>query len=202
MFSLLLRSLLVSIATSVDELPVLFLLYHHECRQKHAVTAAYLFGSLLLILLAALGSAGLSFLGNQALLGLMGLIPLYLGLGMLLRGEDEDNELQNALQAGQRWNRSFIRVLAISLAMGMDDLGVYIPLFSTQPWSATLRMAAVLLLTAAFYCLAALKLSSIRAFSEFLEKYERHLVGSLFILIGLWVLYQAGTLPWLAGKLP
>ena len=155
MFSLLLRSLLVSIATSVDELPVLFLLYHHERRQKHAVTAAYLFGSLLLILLAALGSAGLSFLGNQALLGLMGLIPLYLGLRMLLHGEDEEDELQDALQAGQRWNRSFIRVLAISLAMGMDDLGVYIPLFSTQPWSATLRLAAVLLRAAAFYSRAA-----------------------------------------------
>lgn len=190
------KSLTVSLATSIDELPVLFLLYNRHRHHHQIVTLGYFLGTIALIALAGLASLGANFVSNKAALGLIGLVPVVMGIRILVSGDDE-GETEEALEHGQRWQGLLAQMAFITLAMGVDDLGVYLPLFMTQSWQVTLQMTVVFLLATGLLCFAAYSLTRIKPVSEFIEHYERFIVGGVFIGIGVLVVIETGSLYWL-----
>jgi cadmium resistance transport/sequestration family protein len=196
MLMILVKALSVSLATSFDELPVLFLLYNRHRNQHQRVTLGYFLGTIALIALAGLASLGTILVRNKAAFGLIGLVPVVMGFRMLVHGEDE-GEAEEALAHGQRWQGLLTQVVFITLAMGVDDLGVYLPLFMTQAWQITLQMAVVFLLATGLLCYAAYSLTRIKPVSEFIERYERYIVGGIFIGIGVSVIVETGSLNWI-----
>lgn len=66
------------------------------------------------------------------MIGLLGLIPLYLGIRYLVKGEEEAEEEEIFDQLNARpSNQMFWTVALITIASGGDNLGIYIPYFAS-----------------------------------------------------------------------
>ena len=190
-----LLAFLVAAATSLDEIPLLFLLYaKKDGRSKGlAVTGGYFLGSAILIGLAILASLGVGLIPDRRLVGLLGLVPLVMGILALVKKEDGE-ETERAMPSSRKFGALALQTAAITLGLGFDDLGGYIPLFSAYSGWEIVPMVLALFLCAALICLLSRILTQIGRLSRWIEKYERFITGAVFIVLGIVILYECGTL--------
>jgi cadmium resistance protein CadD (predicted permease) len=82
---LILTAVITYLATSIDEIPVLFMLYKRSDNKNKGkiITVAYVAGMFLLIATGYLGAYGLIQLPAPWMIGLFGLIPLAMGVRIL-----------------------------------------------------------------------------------------------------------------------
>lgn len=196
MLQTVITALFTYIATSIDEIPVLFMLYtkaDNRGRGK-AITGAYFAGTFLLILMGLLGAFGLGQIPAKWIIGFAGVVPLVLGIKILFFGEDEEEEKEKATASAKRFQTIWIQVLAITLGLGADDLGVYIPLFTTLSGLEIILMLLVFASGTAVLCLISHQLTRIDVLTGLIEKYERLIIGLVFIAIGFFVMAECGTL--------
>lgn len=196
MFKTIITALVTYIATSVDEIPVLFMLYtkHSNISRAKTITISYFLGTFILIGIGLLGALGLGFIPNQWVMGLFGLVPLALGIKILIKGEDDEEEEEGVKKALQKYKSLWIQVLVITIGLGADDLSVYIPLFTTLKGGEILLMVFVFALGTIVLCGISYKLTSISKLTDFIEKYERFITGIVFSFIGIFIMYECGTL--------
>src|SRR5690625_394753 len=124
----------VYVATGIDYLFILILIFYQikKDQVKHIWIGQYI-GTVIIIgvsLLVALGVANL--IPQQWVIGLLGLLPLYLGVKILIKGEeDEDESNILSLFSSGKFNQLFLTVTLIVLASSADDFSIYIPYFTT-----------------------------------------------------------------------
>ena len=195
MIQTILTALAVYIATSIDEIPILFMLYTRQSNRGKAklITLAYFLGTFVLIGIGLLGSSGLGFIPEQWIIGLFGLVPLILGVKVLIKGED-DEEKENAEKITQKYQSQMLQVLAVTIGLGADDLSVYVPLFTTMDGWNIFIMILVFAICTAVLCKISYKLTSICQLVEFMEKYERFIIGLIFTTIGIFIMFESGTI--------
>jgi cadmium resistance transport/sequestration family protein len=193
MIQTIITAIVTYIATSIDEIPILFMLYTKQSNRGKAktITLSYFLGTFILISIGLLGSLGLGFIPEQWMMGLFGLIPLILGIKILIKGEDGEEE--GVKKSIQKYKSLGIQVLAITIGLGADDLAVYIPLFTTLEGWEIISMVLVFALGTAVLCRISYKLTSINKLTEFIEKYERFIVGIIFTAIGIFIMLECGT---------
>lgn len=195
MWNTLLTAIATYLAASIDEVPVLFMLYTKSSNRGKSkiITLSYFIGTFVLVGLGLMGALGLSLISQKWIIGLVGLVPLVMGIKVLLKGEDDDEE-EEAMAASQKYKTLAVQVLAITIGLGADDLGVYIPLFTTLTGLEILQMLLVFALCTAVLCLISYRLTKIEVLTDFIEKYERYIVGTIFAAIGIFVMAECGTL--------
>lgn len=198
MFQLIITAIITYIATSIDEIPVLFMLYTKSSNRGKGkvITSVYFTGTFLLIAVGLLGAFGLVLIPVKWAVGLIGLLPLAMGIKILIKGDQDEEE---ALAAGSRRKSLWAQVLVITLALGADDLGVYIPLFTTLSGWQVLLMLSVFAIGTGILCFISYRLTHIDALAEFIEKQERIIIGLVFIAIGILVLFECGTVSAVLG---
>ncbi|MCX5774845.1 MAG: cadmium resistance transporter [Firmicutes bacterium] len=193
MFLAIVTAVLAYLGTSMDELPVLFVLFARG-RNRHnpwTVALGYLVGSLTLFTISASISFILGFVPSHALLGFLGLIPFALGLKVAIKG-DGDDEKAGSEKKLARW--AFLEIVLITLSMGGDDLGVYIPLFASMNLTEILFNLGVYVVATFVFLGIAWWMTSIKPLTAFLQKYERPIVATIFILLGIYIFFECGTL--------
>lgn len=192
MIKTILTAIVTYLATSIDEIPILFMLYTNTSNKGKGktITFSYFLGTFLLIALGLLGAIGLVQIPAKWLIGFGGLLPLGMGIKMLF---DSDDDEEKALAAASKRKTLWVRVLVITLALGADDLGVYIPLFTTITGVQILQMIFVFAIGTAMLCLISYRLTHIERIISFIEKKERYIVSIIFVVIGIYVMYDCGT---------
>ena len=91
----------------------------------------------------------------------------------------------------------------LTIASGGDNLGIYIPYFASLDWSQTLVALLVFAIGIIIFCELSRVLSSMPLISETIEKYERIVVPLVFITLGLYIMYENGTIePTIFGSSP
>ncbi|WP_047982407.1 MULTISPECIES: CadD family cadmium resistance transporter [Ornithinibacillus] len=186
----------VFVATSIDYIIILVVLFSQLKKQKNGVKniglGQYL-GLTILIAISLLAATGLAFF-PQKWIGLLGLLPIYIGFKELFKSEDEEDEDgKEILESTTKFSKLFLSVTVISLAAGGDNLGVYIPYFTTLN---TFELAATIII---FYVLSAVllyicyRLSTFKAVSVTVEKYERIIVPIVFVALGIMIMYENET---------
>lgn len=163
---------------------------------KSIVIGQYL-GTAVLVSASLLAAYGLTLVPGHWV-GLLGLIPIYLGL-RVWRQEEKENEEDNLLSrlSSGKHERLFITITVITLAAGGDNIGVYIPYFSTLNLSETVVMLVVFTIMIAILCYVSYRLASVKSISETIEKWERWIVPIVFIGLGIWILVENGTIRFL-----
>jgi cadmium resistance transport/sequestration family protein len=186
-------ALITYIATSIDEIPILFMLYTKTGNRGKGkiITFSYFIGTFFLILLGLLGAFGLGQIPQQWIIGLFGLIPFVLGIKTLFVGEDEDEE--KAVTSASKFKTLGIQVFAITIGLGADDLGVYIPLFTTITGWEIVEIILIFTIGTVILCYISYQLTQIDRLVRYIEKYERFILGVVFIVIGTLVMAECGT---------
>lgn len=195
MLKVVITALATYIATSVDEIPVLFMLYTRQSNKGKAktITLSYFLGTFILIGLGILGAFGIGFIPKKWIIGLFGLVPLFLGLKVLIKGENDEEEDEGVRKSLQKYKLLWVQVLAITFGLGADDMGIYIPLFTTINGGEILLTVLIFAICTAVLCGISYKLTSIKKLTEFIEKYERFIIGIVFTSIGIFIMHGCGT---------
>lgn len=190
------------IVTNIDDIFVLMLLFSQASSQSKAsngrtvkgnriypkdiVIGQYL-GFALLVLISLLATFGVTLIPDQWV-GLLGLIPIYLGVKLFIKGEDEDEGA--ILSSLNKFNKFYLSVAFITFANGGDDIGIYVPFFSTLNNNQLVITVVTFFIMVAVWCLIGYRLARFRYVSETLEKYGRWVIPIVFIGLGFYIMAE------------
>ncbi|HEU1398703.1 Cad superfamily protein [Streptococcus pneumoniae] len=188
----------VYISTSIDYLIILIILFAQlsQNKQKWHIYAGQYLGTGLLVGASLVAAYVVNFVPEEWMVGLLGLIPIYLGIRFAIVGEDAEEEEEEIIERLEqsKANQLFWTVTLLTIASGGDNLGIYIPYFASLDWSQTLVALLVFVIGIIIFCEISRVLSSIPLIFETIEKYERIIVLLVFILLGLYIMYENGTI--------
>ncbi len=169
----------VYVATGIDYLIILILLFSQikKGQAKHIWIGQYI-GTAIIIAASLLVALGITWLiPEQWVLGLLGLIPLYLGIKIWIKGEeDEDDSNILSLFSSNRFNQLYLTVIFIVLSSSADDFSIYIPYFTALNAVEILIASIVFFIMVGVLCYVSYRLASLDFVSEKVEKYERWIV--------------------------
>lgn len=121
------------IATNIDDIFVLMLFFSSSKFHKFQVVVGQYLGIGLLVVIGALGSL-LALVIPQQIIGLLGLVPISIGIIRLVQLRKHDSPVQEHMneQVISRWhnNLSMLTVAAVTFSNGGDNIGIYTPLFA------------------------------------------------------------------------
>lgn len=134
------------------------------------------------------------FVPEDWMIGLLDLIPLYLGIRYLVKGEEEAEEEEIIDQLNARpSNQMFWTVALITIASGGDNLGIYIPYFASIELGQIITAIILFAIFTVGLCWLSQRLARLSFLEETLEKYERIIVPVVFIGLGLYILWENQT---------
>lgn len=188
----------VYISTSIDYLIVLIILFAQlsQNKQKWHIYAGQYLGTGLLVGVSLVAAYVVNFVPEAWMVGLLGLIPIYLGIRFAIVGEGEEEEEEETIERLEqsKANQLFWTVTLLTIASGGDNLGIYIPYFASLDWAQTLVALLVFAIGVIIFCKLSQVLSSIPLISETIEKYTQIIVPLVFIPLGLYIMYESGTI--------
>ena len=188
----------VYISTSIDYLIILIILFAQlsQNKQKWHIYAGQYLGTGLLVGASFVAAYVVNFVPEPWMVGLLGLIPIYLGIRFAIVGEGEEEEEEEIIERLEqsKANQLFWTVTLLTIASGGDNLGIYIPYFASLDWSQTLVALLVFAIGIIIFCELSRVLSSIPLISETIEKYQQIIVPLVFIPLGLYIMYESGTI--------
>ena len=190
-------------ATNLDDILILMLFFSQVnglVRKRHIVAGQYL--GFAALVLASLPSFFGSLLLPRPCIGLLGLVPIAIGISRLVNGS-EDNEENDVdpkeTQAQSGWLSSFISsqtysVAAVTFANGGDNIGIYMPLFASCTWQNLIVILSVFFSLVGVWCFSAYKLTEVPVIGDRLTRYGNHLVPFVLISLGILILVDSRTL--------
>ena len=189
----------VYISTSIDYLIVLIILFAQlsQNKQKWHIYAGQYLGTGLLVGVSLVAAYVVNFVPEAWMVGLLGLIPIYLGIRFAIVGEGEEEEEEEEIierLEQSKANQLFWTVTLLTIASGGDNLSIYIPYFASLDWTQALVALLVFAIGVIIFCKLSQVLSSIPLISETIEKYTRIIVPLVFIPLGLYIMYENGTI--------
>jgi cadmium resistance transport/sequestration family protein len=186
----------VYIATGIDYLVILIILFSQikKGQAKHIWIGQYI-GTAIIIAASLLVALGITWIiPQQWVLGFLGLIPLYLGIRIWMKGgEEEDEENVLSLFSSNRFNQLYVTVIFIVLSSSADDFSIYIPYFTALSAGEILIAIIVFFIMVGVLCYVSYRLASLDYVSEKMEKYERWIVPIVFIGLGIYIMFENGT---------
>jgi cadmium resistance transport/sequestration family protein len=188
-------------ATNIDDILILMVLFsqtNSTFRPQHIVLGQYLgFG---MILVASLPGFFGGLIIQKEWIGLLGFVPIGIGLHRLLRPEEEEEVIQTISQEGVDQFGKFpgfaklsrlippqtYQVAMITLANGGDNIGIYVPLFANSSLASLSIILIVFLFLVGLWCYIAFQLTQHPTIAHILIRYGEVIVP--FVLIGLGLL--------------
>ena len=202
MLQIIFSAIAVYISTSIDYLFILLIIFSQAYTQKglRQIYFGQYLGTGILVAISLFAAYVLNFIPQDWMIGLLGLIPIYLGIRVAMGGEEEEAEKEVVEKLESRGsNRLFWTVALITIASGGDNLGIYIPYFTSLSVSEIVIAIVVFALSIAVLCYISYRLAKISFVSETLEKYERIIVPIVFIGLGIFIMLENGTIQTLFG---
>ncbi|MFL2028272.1 CadD family cadmium resistance transporter [Loigolactobacillus zhaoyuanensis] len=182
------------ISTSIDYLIILMLIFSRTktCNQQLSVYIGDLLGTGILVLSALILATMLHFIPAEWVLGLLGLIPVIMGLKLLISGEDDNDDVVHETLAKRRGLVLNVALITIATC-GADNIGIYVPFFVTLSNAALIVVLITFLVMLTLFCFVGYLLVKVPVVAALLEKYGRWITATVYILIGLYIMLESGT---------
>jgi cadmium resistance transport/sequestration family protein len=201
-------------ATNIDDIIILLLFFSQinaDFRRRHIFFGQYL-GFVAIIIASLPGFFG-GLVVRRELIGLLGILPIVIGLKQLLNQQEETTEIQTVSSDFKQSSYrnpiiSFIlsllhpntyKVAAVTIANGGDNISIYIPLFAGHNFASLGVILSVFFVMVGVWCLIAYLLTLHPTIADILTRYGNFLVPYVLICLGLFIMYERGTfnlLPW------
>uniref|UniRef100_B8HKW0 Cadmium resistance transporter n=1 Tax=Cyanothece sp. (strain PCC 7425 / ATCC 29141) TaxID=395961 RepID=B8HKW0_CYAP4 len=188
------------VATNMDDILMLLLFFSQVnavFRNRHIVAGQYLgFGALVL---ASLPGFFGSLVFPRPWIGLLGVIPIAIGINRLLNPEEEELEELSAPEVSAPSLTSLLSpqtysVAAITFANGGDNIGIYVPLFASNSLEELLVILGTFFSLVGIWCYTAYRLSRLPLLAATLTRYGNLLVPYVLIGLGVLILIDGHTL--------
>ncbi|MFI7605287.1 cadmium resistance transporter [Micromonospora sp. NPDC049366] len=175
-------------ATDIDDIVILTLFFvasrtTGRPRTRQIVAGQYL-GIGALALASAVVAAGLLVVPDPWT-GLLGLLPIALGVRALLHRNDEETP---AVVSG------VLGVAGVTIANGADNVAVYVPVFRALGPADSAVFLLVFVVLVALWCAAGAWLGGHPRVVRLVERAGHWLVPALFVTIGVVILTTSGVL--------
>ncbi len=200
-FSTVLTGAIAFIATNIDDLFVLMLFF---TQVDASFTKSQIYLGQYLGFAGIIISSLLGFLGGliipQHWIGLLGFLPIFLGIRAVL-AQQEEGEIQGATLPNnaltnfllQFFKPKTLSVAIVTFANGGDNIATYIPLFASLDLERLTIVLIVFFSLIAVWCTIANRLANHPAISPVLEQYNRILVPIVLIGLGIYILIENET---------
>ncbi|MGL5834297.1 MAG: cadmium resistance transporter [Waterburya sp.] len=187
-------------ATNLDDILVLLVFFsqvNNSFRRRHIVAGQYL-GFTILVLASLPGFFG-SLILPKPWIGLLGIVPIVIGISRLLEEQTDDLEEDELEIASKSSFLSFLSpqtcgVAAVTFANGGDNIGIYVPLFANSTWLSLLIIVGEFFLLVGVWCYAAYKMTQTRAIATLLTSYGNNLIPFVLIGLGILIMLDSQTL--------
>ncbi|MEW9096903.1 MAG: cadmium resistance transporter [Clostridiaceae bacterium] len=224
MISTVITAFIAFVSTNIDDIFVIMLFFsqiNNAMKIRHIVIGQYL-GVVALIAISIIGALGLSVIPYEYV-GLLGLVPIYLGIKAYVdykkESKDNENTSEQKLQKGENGrveetieettdiqenriitfiknfiNPSVLKVFGVTFANGGDNIGIYIPIFSSMNLVDMLITVIIFMILTALWCFIGMKLSEHHFIQRNIERYKHIFVPIIFIGLGIFILIESGTI--------
>ena len=185
-------SIILYSGTAVDLLIILMLFFAKRKSRKDIINIylGQFLGSVSLILISLLFAFVLNYIPSKEILGLLGLIPIFLGLKVLLLGDSDGEAIAKEGLRKDNKNLIFLVAMITFASCGADNIGVFVPYFTTLNL-ANLTVALLTFLVMIYLLVfSAQKLAQVPSVGETLEKYSRWFIAVVYLGLGMYILIE------------
>lgn len=185
-------SIILYSGTAVDLLIILMLFFAKRKSRKDIINIylGQFLGSVSLILLSLLFAFVLNYIPSKEILGLLGLIPIFLGLKVLLLGDSDGEAI--AKDGLRKDNKNLVLLVAMITfaSCGADNIGVFVPYFITLNLANLIVVLLTFLVMIYLLVFSAQKLAQVPSVGETLEKYSRWFIAVVYLGLGMYILIE------------
>ena len=185
-------SIILYSGTAVDLLIILMLFFAKRKSRKDIINIylGQFLGSVSLILLSLLFAFVLNYIPSKEILGLLGLIPIFLGLKVLLLGDSDGEAIaKDGLRKDDK-NLIFLVAMITFASCGADNIGVFVPYFITLNLANLIVALLTFLVMIYLLVFSAQKLAQVPSVGETLEKYSRWFIAVVYLGLGIYILIE------------
>ncbi|MEH1977418.1 MAG: cadmium resistance transporter [Nostoc sp.] len=209
------EGIIAFIATNIDDIIILLIFFSQvnvNFRRRHILLGQYL-GFAAIIIASLPGFFG-GLVIDRKWIGLLGLLPIAIGLQQLVFRKEETITVQTVSSDFRQSTPtnpvlSFIlsilqpqtyKVAAVTIANGGDNISIYIPLFAGHDLASLGVILSIFFIMVGVWCAIAYFLSRQPTIADVLSRYGQAVVPFVLIGLGLFIMYERGTftlLPWM-----
>lgn len=185
-------SIILYSGTAVDLLIILMLFFAKRKSRKDIINIylGQFLGSVSLILLSLLFAFVLNYIPSKEILGLLGLIPIFLGLKVLLLGDSDGEAIAKDGLRKDNKNLIFLVAMITFASCGADNIGVFVPYFIILNLANLIVALLTFLVMIYLLVFSAQKLAQVPSVGETLEKYSRWFIAVVYLGLGMYILIE------------
>ena len=185
-------SIILYSGTAVDLLIILMLFFAKRKSRKDIINIylGQFLGSVSLILLSLLFAFVLNYIPSKEILGLLGLIPIFLGLKVLFLGDSDGEAIAKDGLRKDNKNLIFLVAMITFASCGADNIGVFVPYFTTLNLTNLIVTLLTFLVMIYLLVFSAQKLAQVPSVGETLEKYSRWFIAVVYLGLGMYILIE------------
>lgn len=185
-------SIILYSGTAVDLLIILMLFFAKRKSRKDIINIylGQFLGSVSLIFLSLLFAFVLNYIPSKEILGLLGLIPIFLGLKVLLLGDSDGEAIAKDGLRKDNKNLIFLVAMITFASCGADNIGVFVPYFTTLNLANLIVTLLTFLVMIYLLVFSAQKLAQVPSVGETLEKYSRWFIAVVYLGLGMYILIK------------
>ena len=185
-------SIILYSGTAVDLLIILMLFFAKRKSRKDIINIylGQFLGSVSLIFLSLLFAFVLNYIPSKEILGLLGLIPIFLGLKVLLLGDSDGEAIAKDGLRKDNKNLIFLVAMITFASCGADNIGVFVPYFTTLNLANLIVTLLTFLVMNYLLVFSAQKLAQVPSVGETLEKYSRWFIAVVYLGLGMYILIE------------
>ena len=209
LISTLIIGISVAFATTFDDnlyLTAFFGKVNRSFRPKHIIIGEFL-GFTTLVCASLPGFFG-GLLIPSTWIGLLGLLPIAIGISNLISREEEGETVQavsidlTSRVKSERQKKSLLatirdpqtyRVSAVTIANGGNNIGIYVPLFASSNLPSLGVILCVCYFTVGVWCLLSYNLTRNPLMAPILTRFGRKIFPFVLIYLGLSILIKSET---------
>ena len=177
-------SIIAYTGTNIDDIFVLMILLASAGAAKGSLIAGHFLGVGLITVISMLGALGLQNLPLKYV-GLLGLVPIALGIKAWLDRDEEEAETKGT---------GVLSMAMITLGNGADNVGVYIPLFTGFSGAERIGAVVIFAVMTALWVWLANSLAEFPKVKSVIEKYKAIVIPVVFIALGVFIILDSGLL--------
>jgi cadmium resistance transport/sequestration family protein len=188
-------------ATNLDDLLILLLFFSQvnaTFTYKHIITGQYL-GFFILIIVSLSGLFG-GFVLSAHWIGLLGLMPIAMGLSSLVNeeefSEEEVSETEESEESilSRLFSPQTYSVASVTIANGSDNISVYVPLFASGNLASFFIIISIFFLLIGMWCYLAYKLTQQKEIAEIIAQYGNYFIPFILIGLGSFIILKSDSL--------